>query len=266
MRLGLVGHQPGEQIPQPDRLGREVPAGAVALVEDEVDHREHRCEALGQRVVGRDAEGDPRLPDLGLGPGSRRFIVSAATRNASAISSVVRPPRARKVRATRASVASAGWQQVKMSSSRSSGIVVSSIRSSTASGTSSNRVLAARVRSRRSRSIAWLRAVVTATRPDSPGAIAWPALGRDGERLLGGLLGEIEVAEEADQGGQHPAPLVAEDLLDQGYGPTMGRTSTDPPRRAAGIRPRARGRRRGRRPRAGRSRRRPPWCRRTGRR
>ena len=39
---------------------------------------------------------------------SRRFIVSGVTRNARAISSVVSPPRARRVRATRASGASAG--------------------------------------------------------------------------------------------------------------------------------------------------------------
>jgi hypothetical protein len=42
-----------------------------------------------------------------------------------------------------------------------------------------------------------------------------PPLGRDGKRLLGGLLGEVDVAEEADQGGQDPSPLALEDLLDQ---------------------------------------------------
>ena len=46
-------------------------------------------------------------------------------------------------------------------------------------------------------------------------AVARPALGRDRERLLRGLLGEVEVAEEADQGGEDAAPLVAEDLLEQ---------------------------------------------------
>src|SRR6516164_11292941 len=42
-----------------------------------------------------------------------------------------------------------------------------------------------------------------------------PALGRDRERLRGGLLGQVEIAEVADQAGQYPAPLVAENLLDQ---------------------------------------------------
>jgi len=85
-----------------------------------------------------------------------------------------------------------------------------------------------------------------AGRRDEPGdgvvgrAVARPALGGDGERVLGGLLGEVEVAEEADQGRQDAAPLAPEDLLDQcavstGTS-TSGRTSTAPPSRTAGIR------------------------------
>jgi hypothetical protein len=46
--------------------------------------------------------------------------------------------------------------------------------------------------------------------------VARPALGGDRERLLRGLLGEVEVAEEADQGGEDAAPLLAEDLLEDG--------------------------------------------------
>src|SRR5439155_25897441 len=42
-----------------------------------------------------------------------------------------------------------------------------------------------------------------------------PALGGDREGLLRGFLGEIEVAEEANQRGQDPRPLLAEYLLDQ---------------------------------------------------
>lgn len=70
-------------------------------------------------------------------------------------------------------------------------------------------------------------------------AVAGPALGRDRERLLGGLLGEIEIAEEADQGRQDSAPLAPEDVLDQNESSTgmftSGRTSTAPPSRMAGI-------------------------------
>jgi hypothetical protein len=45
--------------------------------------------------------------------------------------------------------------------------------------------------------------------------LAGPPLRRDRERLLGGLLGEVDVAEEADQGREDPPPLALEDLLDQ---------------------------------------------------
>ena len=63
-----------------------------------------------------------------------------------------------------------------------------------------------------------------------------PALGGDRERLLRGFLGEIEVTEEADQVGEDTAPFLPEDLLEQRYRSTTGRTSTAPPIRAAGIR------------------------------
>jgi hypothetical protein len=45
-------------------------------------------------------------------------------------------------------------------------------------------------------------------------SVARPALGGHGERFLGGLLGEIEVAEEADQAGEDAAPFLPEDLLE----------------------------------------------------
>jgi hypothetical protein len=53
---------------------------------------------------------------------SRWAIVAVGTRKARAISSVSRPPSVRRVRATCASGASAGWQQVKIRRRRSSGI------------------------------------------------------------------------------------------------------------------------------------------------
>jgi hypothetical protein len=52
----------------------------------------------------------------------------------------------------------------------------------------------------------------------------------DGEGLLRGFLGEVEVAEEADQGGHDAAPLLAEDLIERRYQYTSeGRISTAPP-------------------------------------
>ena len=67
-------------------------------------------------------------------------------------------------------------------------------------------------------------------------AVPRPALGRGRERFLRRFLGEVEVAEEADQAGEDAAPLVAEGLLEQRYLSTSGRTSIAPPIRAAGIR------------------------------
>ena len=49
-------------------------------------------------------------------------MVAVGTRKARAISSVSRPPSVRSVSATWASSASAGWQQVKISRRRSSGM------------------------------------------------------------------------------------------------------------------------------------------------
>jgi hypothetical protein len=47
-------------------------------------------------------------------------------------------------------------------------------------------------------------------------SVARPALGGDREGLLRGFLGELEVAEEADQGSEDAAPLLAEDVLEDG--------------------------------------------------
>jgi hypothetical protein len=44
--------------------------------------------------------------------------------------------------------------------------------------------------------------------------VARPAVGGDREGLLRGFLGEVEVAEEADERSEDTAPLLAEDLLE----------------------------------------------------
>jgi hypothetical protein len=45
-------------------------------------------------------------------------------------------------------------------------------------------------------------------------AVARPALGGDREGLLRGLLGEVEVAEEADERREDSTPRLAEDLVE----------------------------------------------------
>ena len=70
VRLGLVGHQLDQGAAEADRLRRQVDAAAApALVEDQVDDREHRVEPLGQQVVGRDGKRDAGVADLVLGAG-----------------------------------------------------------------------------------------------------------------------------------------------------------------------------------------------------
>src|SRR6266487_5828520 len=99
--------------------------------------------------------------------------VASGTRKAWAISGVVRPPRVRRVSATRASSDSAGWQQVKMSRSRSSPMVcicfpvsASSCPAWRSASRSAKAVCrSASPRSRRSRSMALLRAVVVIQAP-----------------------------------------------------------------------------------------------------
>ncbi len=47
-------------------------------------------------------------------------------------------------------------------------------------------------------------------------AISRPALGSKREGVLRGFVGEVEVAEEADQGRENPTPLLLEDPLEDG--------------------------------------------------
>ena len=64
--------------------------------------------------------------------------------------------------------------------------------------------------------MARLRAVIARHPPGlRRDTLTGPPLGGNGKGVLGGFLGEVEVAEEAHQGRQHPPPLVAEDLLEQ---------------------------------------------------
>ena len=67
-----------------------------------------------------------------------------------------------------------------------------------------------------------------------------------GERLLHGLLGQVEVAEHADEGRDRPSLLLAEQAVDdlprvglydgRDGNSWIGRTSMDAPQSSAGIR------------------------------
>src|SRR5213593_1397272 len=135
---------------------------------------------------------------------SRCAMVAVGTRNARAISSVSRPPSVRRVSATWASSASAGWQQVKMRRRRSSGISCGSYGSA----------------------IAWPKpAAVDSLVPgrlDDPGprelgdTRGSPLVRGGGQGLLRRLFGHVEVTDEPDQGGDDPAPIRSIKRVDGG--------------------------------------------------
>ena len=109
--------------------------------------------------------------------------------------------------------------------------------SSTASGTSSRRVFAASVRSRRIRSIARLRAVVTS---HAPGLAGSPSRGQRSAAIANASCAASSARSKSPRKPIRAArtrPHWSRKTCSRiGYHSTIGRTSTAPPRRAAGIR------------------------------
>ena len=187
-------------------------AGGVALVEDEVEHREHGPQPLREQVVGRDAKGNAGVADLFLRPheplGDRRLGDEERVRDLGRGQAGDLAQRQRDAD----SAASAGWQQVKTSASRSSGIELTS---SSSAGSASSRASSSALRSE------GLLAAEPVDRPvpgrgDDPGAgvrrraVAGPALERGREGVLHRVLGELEVAEDAGECCNGTAPFLPE--------------------------------------------------------
>ena len=239
MHLRRLGHQLRERPAEPDRLGREVAAGrrrGVALVEDQVDDREHGVEPLGQQVLGRHPEGDPGGRDLALRPDEalrhRRLGDQERARDLRRAEPAERAQRQRDLRLGRERRVAAQEHELEPLIRERRGV-----------RDDLRRVGDQQVGLRGERAVA----PDPVDRPvargaDQPGprvrrfAVARPAFGGDRERLLRGFLGEVHVAEEADQGREDEPPFVAEDVLEDRYHSTIGRTSIAPPIRAAGIR------------------------------
>ena len=207
-------HQLDEQSAESNRFAAEFASHEivaarrrVALGEHEVDDGEHGIESIGELGARRARDTEFRASRIfPVARTSRCAIVGTGTRNARAISSVVRPQIVRSVSATCASRASAGWQQVKISRSRSSSTPLSSSSARDAIGARRRRRPASAISglaraSRRRRSMARKRAVlISHVRGFVGNRVARrPLLHRDGERVLHGLLGEVEIAEEADE-------------------------------------------------------------------
>ena len=177
---------------------------------------------------------------LRLARTSRWAIVASPTRNARAISGVDRPPSVRNVSATCASVANAGWQQVNSSSKRSSPIVASVMSPITSSseeaGTSSSRVLSASTRSRRMRSMARRRAVVTNHATGSDGS---PSTGQRSAAIAKASCAASSARSTSPRkpiSAARTRPHCSRKVCSRIARPqSSGRISTPPPMRAAGI-------------------------------
>ena len=150
---------------------------------------------------------------------SRWAMVAGATRKARAISSTESPHSVLSVSATWASRASAGWQQVKIEAHEV-------VRERLVRELRRRRGLLGEVRdlaplraarpfSRRRWSIALCRAVETSHARGFRGTpSARPLLERGGEGLLQRVLGEVEVAQQPDEGGEGARALLAVEGLE----------------------------------------------------
>ena len=154
----------------------------------------------------------------------RCAIASSPARKARATCAVVSPQTVRSVSATWTSAANAGWQQMKISRSMSSSSTVASPGSADADALMQQLV----------RQLALLAAKgdlpadpvdrLVASDIDQPGPRIGrrsghgPAFQRDRKGILQRVLGEIEIADEADQRRQRPPRLVTEYFFDFGGG------------------------------------------------
>ncbi len=152
----------------------------------------------------------------------RCAIVASGTRNARAISAVVRPPTARSVSATCDAGESAGWQQRNSSVER---VVLLDRRLVAGAGaTPARRTWAAAVSSRRRRACS-LRSssvsrrdatVISQPRGFSGTPSRGPLHGRGEQRLLHGVLGGVEVPVAPDERAEDLRRETAQQVLDAG--------------------------------------------------
>ena len=172
----------------------------------------------------------PACSILRLVRSSRCDSVASETRNARAISAVLRPATVRRVRATRLSSAIAGWQQVNSSRSRSS-----------ENGSSSGR---GPLRHQRrllqlgpfgGASAQHVEGAVAGHRGEPGRRVAGQAVGRPPrqrrlDRVLHAVLGQVPVAGDPDQAGDQPGLLVGDDRGDRvgrlGRSLTVAQSST----------------------------------------
>ena len=230
-RLGLVGQQVGQQPPQANRLGGQVVphrrfarGGGVALVEDEVDHLQHRGQPLAELLAGGDLVGDPRGQDLLLGAheplGGGHLGLEKGAGDLGGGQRAQRAQGQRDLRGLAQRRVAAGEQQ-------SQSIVGEIVRllgrlgrlGRLGSGERSLGDGADRGRRRPPPAEQIDRAAAgdggqPRARPGGD-ALGAPALERPDAGVLQRLLGDLEVGDRADERGEDPAPLRAKHRLDR---------------------------------------------------
>jgi hypothetical protein len=230
-RLGLIGHQDCDRGRQSDGLGAQGAANVriagarrVALVEHQVDRVERGGQALGQRLVARHPERDPRSPDLRLrayqalrhgGLGDEEGVGDLGRRKAA-----YHPQRQRHLRIGRERRMTAGEDEPQplVGHARGHGLLAVGLI-----------ILSEGQRRQRGelRLVVAAHALVAepidgpiARHRDDPcrrvtrNARARPALQRRGERILHRLLGEVPVPDSADQRRDRPPEMLAKQAVD----------------------------------------------------
>src|ERR1017187_3308280 len=232
----LSGLRGGGRTPEPQPLRPQVAAAAVALVEDQVDDSEHGGKPIRHHVVRRHPERDSGGLDLSLCPDQplrhRRLGHEEGARYLLGGEPAEGPKCEGHLSLDGESRMTAGEDELE-----------SFVRERRRAQCDLRCLLdleQSRLHGQRAITANAIDGSVACGRHE-PGAriggvsVARPPLRGDRESLLRGLLGKGEIAEEGDQGGEHASPLVAESLLEDRYHSIIGRTSTAPPRRAAGI-------------------------------
>ena len=177
-RLRLVRHEDTEELRQPDRLGAQIGANeivaggcGVPLVEDEVEDAQDVGHAVGEELVGRHAERDSRLPHAPLG--ADEALCQRWLRDEEGARDLVRreaadlAQRERDAGLDRERRVTAGEQEREPLVRNGAHVRV--LFHGTSSRRARSSTFRAKVRSRRMRSIAPLRAVATIHAPGDRG-------------------------------------------------------------------------------------------------
>ena len=219
-------HQHPHEAPEADGLGAEVgpherlaPGGRIPLVEDEIDDRQHRVDPRGHVLRVGHRVRDARVADLGLRADEAlrhgRGRHEKRARDLVRLEAAQRAKRERDLRLGGQRRVAAGEDQPEAIIGDLGRIVVG--------------LLGGRAQLRRGIRFQLVREprpapdaidALVPGRLDDPGprrlgnAGGPPLVHRGHKGFLGGLFGQVEIADEANEGGDDPAPIGAVDRVD----------------------------------------------------